>query len=91
MADGLRALFEFLVWAIVWAVALPLVVIVATPVILMSASFKTEPFGVAVSGMYRRLWSYWKDMGIWIAAVSILVLMLLLPVALRYFGSQPSR
>lgn len=91
MADGLRALFEFLVWALVWIVALPLVLIVATPIILITASFKAAPYGAAVSGMYRRLWNYWNSMGVWIATAGVLGLMLLIPVVVRCFGSQPTQ
>lgn len=79
-----------IVWGIVWVVVLPLVLMVATPIILVSASFSSTPYGVTVATKYQRLWDYWKNMGIWIAVLSVLGLMLLIPILVRLFGSKPT-
>jgi low affinity Fe/Cu permease len=63
----LELVFRFFLYVIVWLLSIPLVFVVATPIIFIFALFRRE--GTFVSNMkdeYGRVWEFWKEWGIFL-------------------------
>jgi hypothetical protein len=60
-----RSIFALLFVVLCWLVLFPVVVILATPVVLIVVLFKRDgTFRGNVRAEYRKLWTWWMEWGI---------------------------
>ena len=54
---------ELLTAVVLWVVALPPILILSTPFILVSAAYDPAPFSCAVGSRYGAVIRFWEDWG----------------------------
>jgi hypothetical protein len=58
-------LFEMLIGFIWWIVLLPVIWLLATPLILVGSLFSGQSYGNAVMDKYRKVTRFWSEWGIY--------------------------
>lgn len=53
----------FFLEPLLWIVLFPIAWLVSTPVILVAAAFRPEPYGTAIAKMYGTVTGFWKKRG----------------------------
>lgn len=59
----MNLVLELLTAVVLWVVALPPILILSTPFILISAAYDPAPFGYAVGSRYGAVIRFWEDFG----------------------------